>query len=258
MDRKLFVALLAAGLSVSLAATAAPPSPQPATATPPPRTATVMPPQPGSGAMPQNATSTVPPNASGVMPQPASAQKPPLVVPEHKAPQRPSVTLANVMLPGNITYEGGELALNGAGIHKAWWFFNKYVAALYLAQPTNVAAVAVASNEPKVIAITMLTNMKKQDFLKPMENSFKNTAQRMHDQNLTEQWDHFKSFFTDLKKHDKLMIGYIPGKGTSLTINGENRGTIQGEAFGHAIMGVWLGNKPVDSGLKDKMMGSRT
>lgn len=263
MDRKLYAALIAAGLTVSLAATAGLP-PTPTTQNQVPKTASSQPPQvaPMPHTAPSPATANVPQPASG-MPQPVThagqlGQKPPSPLPMHKAPQRSSVTLANVMLPGNITYEGAELALNGAGIHKAWWFFNKYVAALYLAQPTNAVAVAVGSNQPKVIALTMLTDMKKQDFVKSMEDSFQNNAQRMHDQNLMDQWNQFKTFFTDLKKHDKLMIGYIPGKGTSLTINGDNRGTIPGEAFEHAIMGVWLGSKPVDSGLKDKLMGSHS
>lgn len=262
MDRKLCAALIAAGLTVSLAATAGLP-PTPTTHNEAPKTATAQPPQvaPVPHTAPSPATANVPQPASG-MPQPATnagqaGQQPPS--PANQAPQRTSVTLANVMLPGNITYDGAGLALNGAGIHKAWWLFEKYVAALYLAQPTHTVAVAVASEEPKAIAITMLADMKKQDFLKPMEDSFKDTVQRIHDnQGLMGQWNRFAAFFTDLKKDDKLMIGYVPGKGTSLTINGDNRGTIHGEAFGHAIIGVWLGSKPVDSGLKDEMMGAHT
>jgi hypothetical protein len=37
--------------------------------------------------------------------------------------------------------------------------------------------------------------------------------------------------------------------------NGAIQGTVPGVAFKQALFGIWLGNNPVDAGLKTKLVG---
>lgn len=262
MDRKAFAAIAAAaaiGLSAnSIAAGNQPPqpatrntAPKPATRMPAPRT---VPPRPATRA------AAVPPpypatgNAPAATPRPGTLTQPEQG-PQAKVLKRNSLTIANVLVPGNITYKTARLALNGAGEHKTWFFFEKYIAALYLTNPTHIAAVAVAAKQPKAISLTMLADMSREDFVGALNDGFKQNEPGGGGAELNAKWNRFKTFFTDLKAHDKVVIGYIPGQGTGVTINGQPRGAVRGAKFNRAVMGMWLGDDPIDGALKDKLIG---
>jgi hypothetical protein len=59
-----------------------------------------------------------------------------------------------------------------------------------------------------------------------------------------------------LSPGDKILIEWIPGIGTVLSVKGK----VQGEAFKdpeffRALMSIWLGTAPVDFKLKDALLG---
>jgi hypothetical protein len=60
----------------------------------------------------------------------------------------------------------------------------------------------------------------------------------------------------ETKKGDVINFDYTPEGGTRITVNGQPRGTaIPGHDFNAAVMRIWLGDKPVDEGLKKGMLG---
>lgn len=65
----------------------------------------------------------------------------------------------------------------------------------------------------------------------------------------------FNSYFPDLKKGDVLLYDFIPAKGTRVTINGEEKGIIEGDDFYAALLDIWLGEEPADDDLKDALLG---
>ncbi|HET7569623.1 MAG TPA: chalcone isomerase family protein [Gammaproteobacteria bacterium] len=277
--------------TVSVTAIAATP-PQPATQTNPPTVQTRQAPTPSTNApigsfsapvtrtgAPQPMTSALPQPASGNQPMPQTGMPATGAMANQQhttAPKLPARTVHNVRVPGDITYQGWQLALNGAGVHTTWWFFNKYVAALYLPKPTDSASDVISGNSAKAIWLSMLTDMKAKDFVNSLHKAFQNNrpnssqggqngannnsrnANAGNQGAMQSKWQHFSSFFTNLKKHDKVIIGYIPGKGTGVTINGEQKGVVPGETFGQAIFSIWLGGNPVDSGLKQNLLGKKS
>jgi hypothetical protein len=52
-----------------------------------------------------------------------------------------------------------------------------------------------------------------------------------------------------------LLYDFIPGTGTRVTINGEEKGVIEGADFYAALLDIWLGDEPADDDLKDAMLG---
>ena len=48
---------------------------------------------------------------------------------------------------------------------------------------------------------------------------------------------------------------YRPGAGTTVILKSKEMGTISGLAFKKALLGIWLGTKPADKGLKKGMLG---
>jgi hypothetical protein len=58
-----------------------------------------------------------------------------------------------------------------------------------------------------------------------------------------------------LRKGGIVLIDYLPGIGTRVTVNGEEKATIRGEDFFRALLRIWIGAKPVDGRLRDAMLG---
>ena len=53
----------------------------------------------------------------------------------------------------------------------------------------------------------------------------------------------------------KKLFTYVPGRGTTVVVGeAEARTRIEGKDFADALFRVWLGEDPVDSDLKDKML----
>jgi hypothetical protein len=48
---------------------------------------------------------------------------------------------------------------------------------------------------------------------------------------------------------------YVPGDGTSLLYNGKRLGMVPGAEFAAAFFAIWFGEKPLDPGLKRKLLG---
>lgn len=48
------------------------------------------------------------------------------------------------------------------------------------------------------------------------------------------------------------MLTYVPVQGTEVVVKGAVRGVIEGA---DCMQALWLGSKPVDAGLKKRMLG---
>ena len=67
--------------------------------------------------------------------------------------------------------------------------------------------------------------------------------------------------FIDVFKKDEIVKGnifdlvYTPGKGVTVSKNGKVATTVAGLPFKKALFGIWFSDDPVDSDLKDGMLG---
>jgi hypothetical protein len=48
----------------------------------------------------------------------------------------------------------------------------------------------------------------------------------------------------------------VPQRGTTLTLNGVDLGTIPGADFARAVFSIWLGERPIDRGFKRALLGA--
>src|ERR1035438_7544174 len=58
-----------------------------------------------------------------------------------------------------------------------------------------------------------------------------------------------------VKPGDEMVFTYVPGTGTIFALNGKEKLTIAGPAFGPVLFSVWLGPKPPNADLKKGMLG---
>lgn len=166
----------------------------------------------------------------------------------------PAAELAGVTLPDTtVASDGAALVLNGLGLREKYWI-DIYVGGLYLPEKSTDASGIIKSDVPKTIEMRFIYRKvtQKQAIEVFREGLLKNPETAA----LTAEIAQLESMFdADMVRGDKVTIAYVPGKGTSFTINGTNRGTIAGTAFMRGIMRIFVGPAPASEKLKAGMLG---
>ena len=165
--------------------------------------------------------------------------------------------LDDVTIPDKVTLDGSdvELQLNGMG-YRTKFVFKVYVGALYTEASVKTRDEAQALRGPKRIAMHMIHDeVGSEKITGGWNDGFEENNSDEQLEILKERIKTFNSYFPDLKKGDVLLYDFIPAIGTRVTINGEEKGIIEGEDFYVALLDIWLGEEPADDDLKEAMLG---
>ncbi len=152
---------------------------------------------------------------------------------------------------------GPELILNGAGL-RTRAFFRVYVGALYLQQKTNSAQAIIGDAGAKRIAMHILRDITADQFFSSLNDGLKANHAPGDLAKLEPQLKQLEGILLAVKSTrngDVIVLDYVPGSGTRVVVNGDGKGTIAGEEFNRALLRIWLGDQPVDAGLKKAMLG---
>jgi hypothetical protein len=163
-----------------------------------------------------------------------------------------------VTLPDKVTLKNTdvELQLNGIG-YRTKFVFKVYVGALYTETKVNSRDAVQALTGPKRIAMHIVYDeVGREKMSKAWHEGFAENNSDAQLAKLQTRLDTFVNYFPDLKAGDQVLLDYIPVSGTHVTINGEEKGVIEGDDFYRALLDVWLGDEPADNDLKDAMLGA--
>jgi hypothetical protein len=61
--------------------------------------------------------------------------------------------------------------------------------------------------------------------------------------------------YRDVREGDRYALTYVPGKGTTLRLNGSPLVTIPGHDFAAAYFRIWLGDDPISESMRDALLG---
>jgi len=123
-------------------------------------------------------------------------------------------------MPEVVTADGTVLALNGAGIGKKI-FVHVYVIGLYLERKTTDAGTAITSDQAKRIALVMLRNVSRQQFVQAVEKDMiRNSGVPLP--TLRSRLDLLEHALSALKKGDMIDFTYLPHVGTLVRGQGES------------------------------------
>jgi len=166
-----------------------------------------------------------------------------------------AATVKGVSFPDAATIGGRECRLNGVGV-RTKVVISVYLGALYLGTTTGDAAAAIAADEPKRIVMHFVHSKVGADAIRAAWREGFGTNSAATLPQLNERLERFSGWFdADLLKGEQVVLTYLPGQGTEVTVQGKVRGVIEGADFMRALWSVWLGEKPVDGGLKKGMLG---
>lgn len=153
--------------------------------------------------------------------------------------------------------DGVELKLNGAGI-RSKLFFKIYIAQLYLENPSSAAqAVISVDGQKKMVMHFLYDEVSAEKLIEGWNKGFEDNLDEHKRTAIAAQIKEFNSMFETVKKGDEIVLDYLPGTGTSVTIKGDSKGTIAGKPFADALFAIWLGEKPVTSDLKADLLGMK-
>ena len=168
-----------------------------------------------------------------------------------------AVTISGVEIPDtlNLATGGPALMLNGAGVREKL-FLDIYVGALYLqAKSSDAQAILSAPGRACVAMHFLYKEVSKEKITGAWEDGLAANQTAADMQALQPRLENFDALFRTMHKGDVIRICYLPGTGTEVRINDELRGKVEGEAFFHALLGIWLGAHPISKTLKQGMLG---
>jgi hypothetical protein len=163
-----------------------------------------------------------------------------------------AATLAGVTMPDTATVDNQTLVLNGLGL-RTKLFVKVYVGGLYLEKKTSDAAAVIQADSPKRVVLQFLYDPSREQMADSFKDGFENNAPGKFKAEVA-QW---LAAQEAMKKGDQLVATYVPGKGTTLTIKGNDKLTVSGLPFAQAVFSVWFGRKPPTSDLKNGMLGKK-
>jgi hypothetical protein len=164
-----------------------------------------------------------------------------------------AATLAGVTLAERQQVGGKTLVLNGAGV-RTKYMVKVYVAGLYLEQKSSDPAAIIKADAPKRIVMHFVHGASKSQMTDAFDESFKDNTPDAR-KTMKADIDLLLGALEPINSGDEMVYTYIPGTGTTLAINGKDKVTIPGPAFGEVLFSVWLGPKPPNADLKKGMLG---
>ncbi len=166
--------------------------------------------------------------------------------------------IAGVVVEPTVVVAGSKLELNGAGVrYKGLTKVN--VAEIHASKKFASLDELVALPGPKRVTLTMVREVPSGMMGKSMTRGIEDNYPKSEISKLVPSLIRISDVFNANKvmaAGDKVLIEWIPGTGTVVTV----RGKVQGEPFKEpeffkAMLSIWLGPVPVDFKLKDALLG---
>ena len=145
-----------------------------------------------------------------------------------------------------------RLLLNGMAL-RSRYSFKVYVAGLYLENTSKDAGAIASSDQVKSMRLAILRSLKGKQVSEAIEEGFeKNSKAQLAA--LKPRLDKLGGMIPNVEKGDDIVLTYVPGKGTVVSVKGAEKGVIEGKDFADALFAVWLGANPVQDDLKKELL----
>ena len=145
-----------------------------------------------------------------------------------------------------------NLALSGWAEYYWKGLFPVYAGVLYR-QPEDCEK-QVLTDTAKRLEFHYYRNIKGSDFAQAANNYLQKNLTDLEYQAVKSRADRLNACYRDVVEGDRYSLTYIPGKGTTLALNGQALINIEGTDFQAAYLKIWLGSKPLSKAFKRKLL----
>jgi len=153
-----------------------------------------------------------------------------------------AATLAGVTVPDHADAGGTALVLNGAGL-RTKFFIKVYVGALYLPQKESSAAKVLGNDAARKMLFHFLYGVSKSQMCDAWSEGLEQNTPKASPA-LKKDFKTLCDWMEEIPKGNEMTIVYVPGQGSTLTVNGKAKGTLLGKATADAILATWIGPDP--------------
>ena len=163
--------------------------------------------------------------------------------------------IEGVKLDDKTVLGGQELVLNGAGVRKRA-IFKVYVGSLYVPTKSR-SAQEVLGKSPRRIQLNLLRDLSSDQLIGALMDGLKQNLSQAEMQAISIQTGEFAAImkaFGAAKEGSVVTLDFVGGA-TKISLNGTERGTIDGAAFNDALTRIWIGEHPAQADLKQAMLG---
>lgn len=166
-----------------------------------------------------------------------------------------------LMVPTRVQIGAGEapLVLNGAGTRRVGAFKVKvYVMALYLPTKTGDSEAILHANLPSRLYFRLLRDVTARQLESWINDALEETLgaeDRLSIEPRLKQLDAVLGASPELKKGTEIALDYLPRVGTTIQLNGTEKGRISGSDFREALLRIWIGDRSRDPSLRKALLG---
>lgn len=169
--------------------------------------------------------------------------------------------VAGVKFDDTVRVANADLKLNGAGV-RFKSIFKVYVAGLYLTEKKASVPELLAAPGPKRMTLVMLREVGANQFGQSFMDGISHNSSKTDMAKMVDQMIKFGEMFSkilEFKKGDVISMDWLPGAGTVVSVNGKKMAEpFPDVAFFHALLRIWLGERPADGALKRQLLGEKT
>lgn len=168
-----------------------------------------------------------------------------------------AIEFEGITFPDTVTLDNTKtpIQLNGVGF-RTKFVFDVYIGALYTESKVKSRDAVQALKGPNRIHMHFVhSEVSKEKLINGWNDGFENNNSDEVLKTLSQRITKFNEMFSTVVKGDVVLLDYVPGMGTKVTIHGIEKGVVEGEDFNAALLDLWLGEEPGDEDLKDAMLG---
>lgn len=159
-----------------------------------------------------------------------------------------------IRMPDTIQVEGTQLVLNGMGIREATVLqVNVYVAGLYVVTRSRNATEILDSDTTKRIVLDFVHDVSRDEVIDAFTQGFERNARGTPRAKINQ----LLAGATNMREGGNMTFTYVPGRGTTLVVNGVTKATVEGADFGRAVFSLFIGPRPPNPGLRTGLLGGR-
>ncbi|UUZ48982.1 chalcone isomerase family protein [Massilia sp. B-10] len=168
-----------------------------------------------------------------------------------------AVDVAGIKYEESVSLGGKQLVLNGAGVRNKFTV-KVYAAGLYLQDAQTTVDGVMKADGPRRMHLVMLRDISADDLGSAFMVALTENINPADKAKIVTQISKYGEMFSQvsfLKKGDTIDTDWIPGVGNQCYVNGKKVGPVIPDIlFYNSVLRVWLGDKPVDSALKAKLL----
>lgn len=165
-----------------------------------------------------------------------------------------SVTVVDgATFPITLETKQTSFQLKGAALLRYLVFIKAYAGALYL--PESFSGSQALDDIPKHLVLEYRVSIASKDFGEATITKIKDSVDGDVFERLLPRIELLNQLYRDVEPGDRYSLTYIPGMGTQLIYNSSPLGTIEGADFAKALFAVWIGDNPIDTEFRDRLLG---